>query len=216
MADFGDEAGQQVYDWMFRLAMTRLNRAGLASSERALREASNKLTHALEAARDSLRAPDEAQVTSETMPEWAKLDMAEFQELEDFEAVRTAIDTKLEEEGLAHAFFDEGQKTYLLFRTQDAPEVADASDSLAGHARAAAERAAQEVRREHERSQGQDKDRSNEKDHGHDKSHGKDRDKEPLEERAQRAHAASRALESEHALEHDLERVDKARPERSK
>lgn len=206
MADFGDEAGQQVYDWMFRIAMTRLNRAGIASSERALREASDKLTRALEAARDSLRAPDQAEVSTETMPQWAKLDLHEFQELEDFDAVRDAIDTKLESKNLVHAFYEEGERTFLLFRTEDAPAVADAFDSLATDAKEAADRAAKEIRREHE--QGKDK--------GKRRSKAAERDTEPLEERAQRARAASAAIAAEKAPEHELGRESHGHEVRSK
>lgn len=204
MADFGDDAGQQVYDWMFRLAMTRLTRAGLNSSEQALRDASDKLTCALESARDALRDPDKAVPAPNSMPEWAKLDLAEFQELEDFESVRGAIDTKLEECELPHAFYDEGQRCFLLFRTEHAPQVAEAFDDLAGQAKEAAERAAKEIRKQHERGQGKDKARR------------ADRDSEPLEERAQRAREASEAIDAERGIEHDLGRADKAITERTK
>lgn len=204
MADFGDDAGQQVYDWMFRLAMTRLTSSGLTGSERALRQATDKLTAALEAARDSLRDPASAEVEADRMPEWAKLDMAEFQELEDFESVRGAIDAKLDEAKLAHAFYQEGDKTFLLFRTQDAPAVADAFDGLAASAREAAERAAKQLRLEHEKA------------HSKGKSKAAGRDEEPLEERAQRAREASAAIADEKAPERELGRADKGRPERSK
>lgn len=79
--DFGDEAGQKLVDWATRVAMYQVRIGGPSSGERAMREAAEQLTRALEAARDSLRDPESAEVRTDVpaLPEWAKLDLAEFQ-----------------------------------------------------------------------------------------------------------------------------------------
>lgn len=64
-------------------------------------------------------------------PEWAKLNLHEFRELPEFETVKEVIDAKLDREALSHEFFDENDKSYLIFRVEDSPEVARCFDELA-------------------------------------------------------------------------------------
>ena len=149
--DFGDEAGQKLIDWATRIAVHQIRIGGPSSAERAMRDAAEQLTKALEAARDSLRDPASAEVRIDgpALPEWAKLDLAEFQAMEGYDEIRSAIDAKLTSASLEHALYEEGGHAYLLFRAQDAPQVADCFDSLATQAREAADRAAERVREQH-------------------------------------------------------------------
>ena len=165
-----------------------------------MRDAAEQLTKALEAARDSLRDPASAEVRTDgpALPEWAKLDLHEFQGLEGYDEIRSAIDAKLTSASLEHALYEEGGHAYLLFRAQDAPQVADCFDSLATQAREAADRAAERVREQHR-----------------DVEHG-DRDREPLEQRAQRARESAEAISGGEAPERDLGRGAQRREERSK
>ena len=198
--DFGDEAGQKLVDWATRIAMYQVRIGGPSSGERAMRDAAEQLTKALEAARDSLRDPASAEVRADgpALPEWAKLDLAELQEMEGYDEIRSAIDAKLTSASVEHALYEEGGHAYLLFRAQDAPQVADCFDSLASQAREAADRVAERVREQHR-----------------DVEHG-DRDREPLEQRAQRARESAEAISGGEAPERDLSRGAQRREERSK
>lgn len=194
--DFGDEAGQKLFDWATRMAMYHTRIGGPARGEQAMRDAAEQLARALEAARDSLRDPASAEVSTDgaVLPEWAKLDMAEFQEMDGYEQIREAIGSKLADASLEHAFYEEGGHAYLLFRSADAPRVADCLDSLAGQARQAAERAAEHVREQAREQPG--------------------RDQEPLEQRAQRARESAEAIAGVEAPEQDLARSAQRREER--
>ena len=196
--DFGDEASQRLVDWATRIAMYQVRIGGPSAGERAMRDAAEQLTRALESARDSLRDPASAEVRADgpALPEWAKLDLAEFQAMDGYEEIRSAIDLKLTSASLEHALYEEAGHAYLLFRSQDAPQVAECFDQLAGQARVAAERAAERVR-EQARDVGRD-----------------GRDREPLEQRAQRARESAEAISGGEAPERDLGRGAQRREER--
>ena len=198
--DFGDEASQRLVDWATRIAMYQVRIGGPTAGERAMRDAAEQLTRALESARDSLRDPQSAEVRTNgpMLPEWAKLDLAEFQAMDGYEEIRSAIDLKLTSASLEHALYEEAGHAYLLFRSQDAPQVAECFDQLAGQARVAVERAAERVR-EQARDVGRD-----------------GRDREPLEQRAQRARESAEAISGGEAPERDLGRGAQRREERSK
>lgn len=196
--DFGDEAGQKLVDWAIRIAMYQTRIGGPARGEQAMREAADQLTRALEAARDSLRDPASAEVRTDrpALPEWARLDLAEFQAMDGYEEIRSAIDAKLSSASLEHALYEEGGHACLLFRSQDAKQVAECFDSLAGEARQAAERAAERVREQ-----------------GRDVEHA-ERDREPLERRAQRARESAEAISGGEAPEREVTRGAQRREER--
>ena len=197
--DFGDEAGQKLVDWATRIAMYQVRIGGPSAGERAMRDAAEQLTKALEAARDSLRDPASAEVRTDgpALPEWAKLDLHEFQGLEGYDEIRSAIDAKLTSASLEHALYEEGGHAYLLFRSQDAPRVAECLDSLAGQARQAAERAIEHVRE-------------------HSQEIEDERDREPLDQRARRARESAEAILGNEAPERDLSRGAQRREERTK
>ncbi len=180
--DFGDDAGQQLYEWTMRIGLYASGRPGAGSSQEQVQRAVDRLTAALEHARDM--APDAAGHEA-SLPEYAKLDLHEFKGLDDFPAVRSAIDARLSSDGLLHYFNDDERgRSWLVFRTADAPGVSAGFDTLVGDARKAGERAAAEIRSlaRCDREAG--------------------RDEEPLSERASRARAASRAQEETRAPEH--------------
>lgn len=197
--DFGDEAGQKLVDWATRFAMYHAHIGGADHGERAMREAADRLTRALESARDSLLDPAGAEVHTEgpVLPEWAKLDLHEFQELDGYDEIRSAIDIRLTSSSVEHALYEEGGHAYLLFRSQDAPRVAECLDSLARQARQAAERAIEHVRE-------------------HSQEIEDERDREPLDQRARRARESAEAILGNEAPERDLSRGAQRREERSK
>jgi hypothetical protein len=180
--DFGDDAGQQLYEWTMRIGLYASGRPGAGSSQEQVQRAVDRLTAALEHARDM--AP-EAVGHEASLPEYAKLDLHEFKGLDDFPAVRSAIDARLSSDGLLHYFNDDERgRSWLVFRTADAPGVSASFDTLVGDARKAGERAAAEIRSQTRR----------------DREAG--REEEPLAGRASRAKAASRAQEETRAPEH--------------
>ena len=197
--DVGDEAGQKLVDWATRFAMYHAHIGGADHGERAMREAADRLTRALESARDSLLDPAGAEVHTEgpALPEWAKLDLREFQELDGYDEIRSAIDIRLTSSSVEHALYEEGGHAYLLFRSQDAPRVAECLDSLAGQARQAAERAIEHVRE-------------------HSQEIEDERDREPLDQRARRARESAEAILGNEAPERDLSRGAQRREERTK
>ena len=197
--DFGDEAGQKLVDWATRFAMYHAHIGGADHGERAMREAADRLTRALESARDSLLDPAGAEVHTEgpALPEWAKLDLHEFHELDGYDEIRSAIDIRLTSSSVEHALYEEGGHAYLLFRSQDAPRVAECLDSLAGQARQAAERAIEHVRE-------------------HSQEIEDERDREPLDQRARRARESAEAILGNEAPERDLSRGAQRREERTK
>ena len=197
--DFGDEAGQKLVDWATRFAMYHAHIGGADHGERAMREAADRLTRALESARDSLLDPAGTEVHTEgpALPEWAKLDLHEFQELDGYDEIRSAIDIRLTSSSVEHALYEEGGHAYLLFRSQDAPRVAECLDSLAGQARQAAERAIEHVRE-------------------HSQEIEDERDREPLDQRARRARESAEAILGNEAPERDLSRGAQRREERTK
>lgn len=95
-SDFGDEAGQELYDWMMRI--------GQDAGGKAMSDAAGRLAQALRNARSGIGP--QAETEDAARPEWAKLDMAEFKELPECESIQAAISAKLESAGLAHSFMD--------------------------------------------------------------------------------------------------------------
>ncbi|MFU0812336.1 MAG: PcfB family protein [Atopobium sp.] len=184
--DFGDDAGQQIFDWALRLGLEGYRRGGGPAGQRAVEEAIGRLEAALESARDAIGAQPEqsggAPKEARADARFARLDMSEFAELEDGQRVISAVDAKLAANDIWHGMTEDGGTPWLVFKTADAPAVASAFDRLVSDTRAAAGRAAERIRQEQERD---------------DRSRGADRDREPLKERAERARRASEAQSHE-------------------
>ncbi|MCC6099506.1 MAG: hypothetical protein LIV26_00280 [Atopobium sp.] len=184
--DFGDDAGQQIFDWALRLGLEGYRRGGGPAGQRAVEEAIGRLEAALESARDAIGAQPEqsggAPKEARADARFARLDMSEFAELEDGQRVISAVDAKLAANDIWHGMTEDGGTPWLVFKTADAPAVASAFDQLVSDTRAAAGRAAERIRQEQERD---------------DRSRGADRDREPLKERAERARRASEAQSHE-------------------
>lgn len=114
-------------------------------------------------------------------PEWAKLDMQEFQGIEDYGAIKGVIEDKLAAHGVGSAWFPDPEtgKEYLLFRIADAKEVWQSFDELSRETDDACAKAAERLRGQRE------------------KTLSRDRDERTLDERAEQAREASEALEAE-------------------
>lgn len=199
-SDFGDEAGQELYDWMIRI--------GQDAGGKAMSDAAGKLVQALRNARSG--AGMEADAAGSATPEWAKLDMAEFKELPEYESIQAAISSKLDSEGLAHSFLDDQSsgKTFLLFRTDDAGKLDKCFGELIEQTEAAVQKASEDFGRDPERRP-RETARADERE-------GEDPDKEPLEKRARDARAASEQLEREKSGERAVEHAPRFQENRSK
>ncbi|MEF9877229.1 MAG: hypothetical protein RR842_12625 [Gordonibacter sp.] len=159
-SDFGDESGEKLFDWMLDVG----ERAGA----QAMEDAASKLVSALRKARgDAGLGDDEAK--------WARLDMAEFKEIEDYATIREIIDAQLDKAGVAHELSMQGDKELLVFKVEDTPKVDKVFADMIEGAKGALGRA-KVARSEFREKQ-------------------KGRDEQPLDERSQQAREASAAHE---------------------
>ena len=145
--------------------------------ESAMRDRARKIQDACDHAKSKSKAHEVIDDGGEMRVEWAKLDMAEFRAIEDYDEIKQVIEAKLRAHGVEPVWFEDKAegKEYLLFRVVDAQEVWDGFDELSNEAGTAAEKAAEKV-----------------------KGHVRDnRDERPLEVRAKQAREASEALEAE-------------------
>lgn len=173
--DFGDESGEKLLDWMMKV--------GQDASEAAILSSAERLKAAFRNARGEVSGvgdvPAEEQVT-----EWAKLRLAEFEALPEYDTIKEAIDSKLDAQKIEHDFFtDKSGNEFLLFRVEDAPDVSRAFADLEEQTDRAADKALE--------ARGKTRDQV--------------RDAEPLEERAASARKSSKAIEDARAPEHDIE-----------
>ncbi len=145
-SDFGDESGEKLFDWMMDIGQEAGKEAMAGSAARmamALRNAAG------DAARKGVE-PGKGEA-ADAVPEWAKLNLRELKELPEFDTVKDAIAAKLDREALAHEFYEEGGKSFLVFKVDEAPEVARCFNELADEAGRAYKQAERELARDQAR-----------------------------------------------------------------
>lgn len=192
-SDFGDESGEKLFDWMLRLGQEAGQAAMAHSAARvsmAFRNAVGEIGHGQSAAAGIERASEAA--------EWAKLNLHEFKGLPEFETIKEIIDANLDREALSHEFFSEGEKSYLIFRVGDAPEVARCFDELAQETTQAAKKAEQQLSREKGHASG-----------ARDLEVLKEPDKEPLQDRVEAFKKSAELVERAHGRSREV--IDQAR-----
>lgn len=190
-SDYGDEAGSKMIDDFMRF--------GERMGERAMYARATQMRQAFENA--TREAQDIAGgAAEEQLPEWAKLDMHEFQRIEDYGSIKGIIEDRLAECGVTSAWFadPESGKEYLLFRIADAQEVWRSFDEFSRETDDAAAKAAEKVREQR------------------DKAPGRNRDERTLDERAEEAREASEALEAERSTTKALTREPRFQEMRAK
>lgn len=146
--DFGDYSGEKLFDWLLRIGQDAGGAAALSAADH-LKEA---LANARRAARPG-EGPSGAAGVEAPEPEgrWAKLDMHEFASIEDWPTLQQLIGGKLASCGITREWYqDEKDRTYLLFKADDAPEVARAFDELIEDADAAKEKVSRELAESYE------------------------------------------------------------------
>ena len=192
-SDFGDESGEKLFDWMLRLGQEAGQAAMAHSAARvsmAFRNAVGEIGHGQSAAAGIERASEAT--------EWAKLNLHEFKGLPEFETIKDIIDANLDREALSHEFFSEGEKSYLIFRVGDAPEVARCFDELAQETTQAAKKAEQQLSREKGHASG-----------ARDLEVLKEPDKEPLQDRVEAFKKSAELVERAHGRSREV--IDQAR-----
>ena len=192
-SDFGDESGEKLFDWMLRLGQEAGQAAMAHSAARvsmAFRNAVGEIGHGQSAAAGIERASEAT--------EWAKLNLHEFKGLPEFETIKEIIDANLDREALSHEFFSEGEKSYLIFRAGDAPEVARCFDELAQETTQAAKKAEQQLSREKGHASG-----------ARDLEVLKEPDKEPLQDRVEAFKKSAELVERAHGRSREV--IDQAR-----
>lgn len=190
-SDYGDEAGSKMIDDFMRF--------GERMGERAMYTRAAQMRQAFEnAAHDAQGIAGNA--AEERSPEWAKLDMHEFQRIEDYDSIKGIIENRLASRGVTSTWFPDPEtgKEYLLFRIADAREVWRSFDELSRETDDAAAKAAEKIR---ERC-------------GKEPSRG--RDGRTLDERAEDAREASAALEAERSTTKALSKEPRFQEMRAK
>lgn len=180
-SDYGDEAGSKMIDDFMRF--------GERMGERAMYARASQMRQAFEnATREAQGIAGDA--AEEQPPEWAKLDMHEFQRIEDYGSIKGIIEDRLTERGVASTWFPDPEtgREYLLFRIADAQEVWKSFDELSRETDDAAAKAVEKIREQR------------------DKVPDRTRDDRTLDERAEEAREASEALETERSTTKALTR----------
>ena len=172
-SDYGDEAGSKMIDDFMRFGERMGERAMYARAAQMQKAFRNATRSAQELSGDHAPGGD--------APEWAKLDMHEFQGIEDYDAIKGIIGDRLAAHGVGSTWFPDPEtgKEYLLFRIADAREAWQSFDELSRETDDAAAKAAERIREQH------------------DKNPSRDRDDRTLDERAEDAREAAKALEAE-------------------
>lgn len=130
-SDYGDEAGEKLFDWMLRM--------GQDASQDAIRASAEKLKSAIRNLRGQIDEP-----RAESGREYARLNLSEFEELPDYASLREIIDARLDAAAIEHDIASIDGHDHLIFKVEDAPEVDEAFKALERDADAACERAVNE------------------------------------------------------------------------
>ena len=85
-SDYGDEAGEKLFDWMLRM--------GQDASQDAIRASAERLKSAIRNLRGQIDGPL-AEAERGGVREYARLNLSEFEELPDYASLREIIETRL-------------------------------------------------------------------------------------------------------------------------
>ena len=192
-SDFGDESGEKLFDWMLRLG-EEAGQAAMARSAARIAMAFRNATGEISRSGVNAARTDSAK----DAPEWAKLNLHEFKDLPEFETIKQVIDKKLDREALQHEFYDEGEKSYLIFKVDDAPEVSRCFNELAD----ATTHACKEAERKLATEKGREP-------RAKDAIPLKEADKEPLRDRADAFKKSAELAQNARGINREI--VDRAR-----
>lgn len=114
-SDYGDDSGEKLVDWLLRI--------GQDAGGAAMASSAQRLTEAFRNARGSVTNKEFEAETQTREQSWAKLNMRDFQELPEYGSIRELIDEKLNDASIEHAFHEDGEREFLVFKVRDAPEI---------------------------------------------------------------------------------------------
>lgn len=197
-SDYGDEAGEKLFDWMLRL--------GQDGGEAAIKASAERLKSAIKNIRGQI--DDAPEMAAEEAREYARLNLSEFEELPDYRSLKEIIDEKLDADAIEHDFVEVDGHDHLIFRVEDAPEVDEMFQHLEEDVDKAAERAAEEQEKAKDKEIEKEVEQEQERDT---KGYGKkepNRDEEPLQDKAEAAREASKAYSAAKEAQHELERIE--------
>ena len=92
-SDYGDEAGEKLFDWMLRM--------GQDASQDAIRASAERLKSAIRNLRGQIDGPL-AEAERGGVREYARLNLSEFEELPDYASLREIIETRLDAAAIEH------------------------------------------------------------------------------------------------------------------
>lgn len=136
-SDYGDEAGEKLFDWMLRM--------GQDAGQDAIRASAEKLKGAIRNLRGQIG--DDDGKGQGAAKEYARLNLSEFEELPDYASLKEIIDTALDDAAVEHDFVEIDGHDHLVFKVADAPEVDDMFANLEERIDHAADRACEEHER---------------------------------------------------------------------
>ena len=86
-SDYGDEAGEKLFDWMLRM--------GQDASQDAIRASAERLKSAIRNLRGQIDEPL-TEAEREDVRDYARLNLSEFEELPDYASLREIIEARLD------------------------------------------------------------------------------------------------------------------------
>ena len=110
--------------------------------------------------------------------------MAEFEQLPEYESIRQLIDEELDRASIEHAFHNDGERGFLVFKVEDAPDVDEVFADLERKASEALDEAKERI------------------------AQPKSRDAERLAVKAEQAKAASAASKAAREQVRQVERLE--------
>ena len=138
-SDYGDEAGEKLFDWMLRM--------GQDASQDAIRASAERLKSAIRNLRGQIDEPL-VEAEREDVREYARLNLSEFEELPDYASLREIIDAQLDAAAIEHDIASIDGHDHLIFKVEDAPlEQKAAAAREASHAHQSAGKAEHEMER---------------------------------------------------------------------
>lgn len=136
-SDFGDDAGDKLFDWMLRI--------GQDTAEDVMLGCASSLAEALRKTRGGIDGAD--RIGAEGTARYAKLSMAELEKLPDYASIKEIISDRLRAAGVQHQIAPADGRDLLVFKVEDAPEVDDAFRQLEEQTGRIAEQAKRELAR---------------------------------------------------------------------
>ena len=174
--DFGDESGEKLFDWMLRM--------GQDAGQDAIRDGANRFKSAIQHLRGQIDKG--AERPSVDAPQYAKLNLAEFEEIPYYDSIKELINDRFADAAIDHEITKIGGHDHLVFNIADTIEVDELFENLADEIDGTVNRVCKRMK----------------------ELQSAERDEEPLEEKAEAAKEASKALSESRDVTRMIERTE--------